>query len=192
MSAFLLLLLTSPAFADGTPPKIDSGDTAWMLVSAALVLLMTPALGIFYCGMVRGKNVLSVLMQSFVACGIVSVQWVLFGYSLAFGPDHGGLIGDFSWWGLHHVSAYSADLDYAPTVPHQVFCMFQLMFAIITPALISGAIVERMKFGAYCLFTFLWSTFVYDPLAHWVWGHNGWLNRIHVMDFAGGSVVEMS
>jgi Amt family ammonium transporter len=185
-----------PAFAfaqaAAPPPKIDSGDTAWMLASSALVLLMTPGLAFFYAGMVRSKNVLSVLMQSFVACGLVTVQWYLFGYSLAFGPDHKGLIGDFSWAFLHHVSAFTADPDYGATVPHQVYCMFQLMFAIITPALISGAIVERMKFSAYLLFMFLWSTFVYDPLAHWVWGAHGWLMSAGALDFAGGSVVHMS
>jgi Amt family ammonium transporter len=157
---------------------------------------MTPGLAFFYGGLVRGKNVLSTLMRSFVACGRVTVQWVLFGYSLAFGPDHGHLIGDFSWAGLHGVSAYSADPDYSATVPHQIYCMFQLMFAIITPALISGAIVERMKFSAYCLFMLLWATFVYDPLAHWVWGAHGWLGTsagsAQALDFAGGSVVHMS
>ena len=173
-------------------PKIDSGDTSWLLTSSALVLLMTPGLALFYGGMVRSKNVLSVLMQSFVACGLITVQWVLFGYSLAFGPDHHGLIGDFSWIGLHGVSSYKADADYGPTVPHQVYCMFQLMFSIITPALISGAIVERMKFSAYLLFMLLWATFVYDPLAHWVWGAGGWLHSAGALDFAGGSVVHMS
>jgi Amt family ammonium transporter len=163
-----------------------------MLVSSALVLFMTPGLAFFYAGMVRAKNVMSVLMQSFVACGLVTLQWFFFGYSLAFGPDHFGLIGDFSWAFLHHVSAYSADPNYGATVPHQVYCIFQLMFAIITPALISGAVVERMKFGAYLVFIFLWATFIYDPLAHWVWGHNGWLGNAHLMDFAGGTVVEMA
>jgi Amt family ammonium transporter len=184
------------AVPSGPPPKIDSGDTVWMLISTALVLLMTPGLALFYAGMVRSKNVMSVLMQAFVACGLITLQWVLFGYSLAFGPDHHGLIGDFSWIGLNGVSESKANLDYAPTVPHQVFCMFQLMFAIITPALISGAIVERMKFGAYLLFIFLWATFVYDPLAHWVWGSGGWLHNTAghrgVLDFAGGTVVEMA
>jgi Amt family ammonium transporter len=195
-AALLFALSVHGAFAQGAtsapPPKIDSGDTSWMLTSSAFVLLMTPGLALFYAGMVRSKNVLSVLMQSFVACGLITVQWVFFGYSLAFGPDHHGLIGDLSWVGLHGVSAYKADADYGATVPHQVYCMFQLMFAIITPALISGAVVERMKFSAYLLFMLLWATFVYDPLAHWVWGHGGWLNTAGALDFAGGSVVHMS
>ncbi len=205
--AILCALAAVPAFADtaAPAPKLDSGDTAWMLTSTALVLLMTPGLALFYGGMVRSKNVLSVLMQSFVACGLITVQWVLFGYSLAFGPDHKGLIGDLSWSFMHNVSSYTGicnDHDpattangwwgYAPTIPHQVYCMFQLMFAIITPALISGAIVERMKFSAYLLFMFLWATLVYDPLAHWVWGHNGFLGVAGALDFAGGSVVHMS
>jgi ammonium transporter, Amt family len=189
----LLSVIAVPAFADGSTPKVDSGDTAWMLASTALVLIMTPGLALFYAGMVRSKNVLSVLMQSFVACGLVTIQWVLFGYSLAFGPDHNGLIGDFSWAFMHNVSSYKPDPDYGATVPAQIYCMFQLMFAIITPALISGAIVERMKFSAYCLFMLLWATFVYDPLAHWVWGAGGWLGTVnHAEDFAGGSVVHMS
>jgi Amt family ammonium transporter len=183
--------------ADGTVAQIDKGDTAWLLTSCALVLLMTPGLAFFYGGMVRSKNILSVLMQSFVACGLITVQWVLFGYSLAFGPDHGHLIGGLDWLGLQHVSSYRGYTTYSATIPHQLFCMFQLMFAIITPALISGAIVERMKFSAYLLFMFLWSTFVYDPLAHWVWGQGGWLHgsvvgKIAALDFAGGSVVHMS
>ena len=178
--------------APAPPPKLDSGDTSWMLVSCALVLLMTPGLALFYAGMARSKNVLSVLMQSFLACGLITVQWCLFGYSLAFGPDHKGLIGDLSWVCLHGVSAFKPDTDYAPTIPHQVYCMFQLMFAIITPALISGAIVERMKFSAYLVFMLLWATIVYDPLAHWVWGHGGWLGAAGALDFAGGTVVHMS
>jgi Amt family ammonium transporter len=155
---------------------------------------MTPGLALFYAGMARSKNVLSVLMQSFIACGVITVQWVLFGYSLAFGPDvhHLGLIGGLQWIGLNHVSSYHADPDYGATIPAQLYCMFQLMFAIITPALISGAIVERMKFSAYLLFMVLWATFVYDPLAHWVWGAGGWLHTAGALDFAGGSVVHMS
>jgi len=188
----LMSLTTVAALADGsTPPALNSGDTAWMLTSTALVLLMTPGLALFYGGMVRSKNVLSVLMQSFVACGLVTVQWVVFGYSLAFGPDHKGLIGDLSWVFLHHVSAANPGF-YGGTMPDQLFCMFQLMFAIITPALISGAIVERMKFKAYLLFMLLWATAVYDPLCHWVWAHGGWLGGAGALDFAGGSVVHMS
>jgi Amt family ammonium transporter len=193
----LLALAAVPALADGSGGNtgIDTGDTSWMLTSTALVLIMTPGLACFYAGMVRSKNVLSVLMQSFVACGLITIQWMLFGYSLAFGPDVAGkgIIGSLDWMFLHHVSAYMPDTDYAPTIPHQVYCMFQLMFAIITPALISGAIVERMKFSAYVLFMLLWATFVYDPLAHWVWGHNGWLGaKMTSLDFAGGTVVHMS
>jgi Amt family ammonium transporter len=192
LSLALLSILAAPAFAQApAATKLDSGDTAWMLASCALVLLMTPGLALFYGGMVRSKNVLSVLMQSFVACGLVTVQWCLFGYSLGFGPDQKGLIGNLDWAFMHNVSSYTGSV-YAPTIPHQVYCMFQLMFAIITPALISGAIVERMKFSAYLLFMFLWATLVYDPLAHWVWGHGGWLGTAGALDFAGGSVVHMS
>ena len=191
--------------------------TGWIEASTALVLLMTPGLALFYGGMVRSKNVLSVLMQSFVACGLVTVQWCLFGYSLAFGHGinsgpMGGIIGDLHYAFLHNVSAYTPEgttavspcpaidrrlatpvLAYSSTVSHQIYCMFQLMFAIITPALISGAIVERMKFSAYLWFMLLWATFVYDPLAHMVWSHDGWLGaRPGALDFAGGSVVHMS
>jgi Amt family ammonium transporter len=194
----LLCLTAVPAFAQSSPSQgftavpLNSGDTAWMLTSTALVLIMTPGLAFFYGGMVRSKNVLSVLMQSFVACGLVTIQWCIFGYSLGFGPDQHGMIGDLSWAFLKNVSSYKGSV-YAPTIPHQVYCMFQLMFAIITPALISGGIVERMKFSSYCLFMLLWATFVYDPLAHWVWGHNGFLGGVHLAeDFAGGSVVHMS
>ncbi|MDQ2800956.1 MAG: ammonium transporter [Armatimonadota bacterium] len=181
------------AFAQTPAPKIDSGDTAWMMISAALVLLMTPGLAFFYGGLVRGKNVLSVLMQSFVACGLVSVAWVLVGYSLAFGPDHGGVIGDFSWAGLNGVSTWTANEHYAATIPHLLFMVYQMMFAIITPALISGAIVERMKFSAYFLFLLLWSLCVYTPLAHMIWGWHGFLGMsgpVKALDFAGGTVVE--
>ncbi len=194
-----LLLCAAPAMAQkgNRPFNVDSGDTAWMLASTALVLIMTPGLACFYAGMVRSKNVLSVLMKSFVACGLITVQWYLFGYSLAFGPDHGGLIGGLDWMFLHGVSSFEPNQNYGPTVPHQIYCMFQLMFAIITPALISGAIVERMKFGAFLVFMFLWATFVYDPLAHWVWGYKGWLGTststtAQALDFAGGTVVHMS
>ncbi|MGO8674076.1 MAG: ammonium transporter [Capsulimonadaceae bacterium] len=181
--------------------QIAGGDTAWTLTSTALVLLMTPGLALFYAGMVRSKNVLSVLMQSFVACGLITVQWVLYGYSLAFGPDWKGLhiVGDLSWVGLKHVSAFHGNTVYGATVPHQIYCMFQLMFAIITPALISGSIVERMKFKAYLWFMLLWATIVYDPLAHMVWGQGGLLGTngpggaAHgALDFAGGTVVHMS
>jgi Amt family ammonium transporter len=171
--------------------RIDTGDTTWILISTALVMLMTPGLALFYGGMVRQKNVLGTIMQSFVALGVVTVQWVLFGYSLAFGPDIKGIIGGLQWAGLHGVGL-TPNPDYAATVPHQAFMMFQMMFAIITPALISGAFAERFKFSSYLVFVFLWSTFVYAPLAHWVWGVGGWLRSLGALDFAGGLVVHIS
>ena len=170
---------------------MNTGDTAWVLISSALVLLMTPALGFFYGGMVRGKNVLGTIMQSFVVIAIVSIQWILFGYSIAFGPDVRGIIGNLDWIGLNSVGLDPSP-DYAPTVPHIAFMIYQAMFAVITPALITGAFAERMKFSAFFLFTFLWSTIVYDPIAHWVWGNGGWLKNIGVLDFAGGLVVHLS
>ena len=179
------------ALAAGTP-KIDSGDTAWMLTSAALVLMMTaPGLALFYGGMVRRHNVLGTIMHSFIIMGLITIQWVLWGYSLAFGPDHWGLIGDLSWVGLRGVGLQPYP-DYAATIPHQAFMVYQLMFAIITPALITGAFAERMKFSAFLLFTLLWSTVIYDPLAHWVWGVGGWLRGFGALDFAGGTVVHIS
>jgi Amt family ammonium transporter len=193
LCAAALLSLPAAAYAGSPSVKIDSGDTAWMMLSTALVFLMTPGLALFYGGMVRGKNVLSVLMQSFVAAGLVSVLWIVVGYSLAFGPDHGGVIGDFSWAGLNGVSIYRGDGHYVQTVPHMLFMLFQMTFAIITPALISGAVVERMKFSAYFLFLILWSLLVYAPLAHMVWGYGGLLGmtgRVKALDFAGGTVVE--
>src|SRR5579864_239080 len=170
---------------------INSGDTAWMLISAALVMLMTPGLAFFYGGLVRKKNMLSILMQCFMTLCIVTVQWVLFGYSLAFGPDVKGFIGNLSWAGLRGVGLdpYPA---YAATIPHQAFMIYQAMFAVITPALILGAFAERMKFSAFCLFTLLWSTLVYDPVAHWVWGAGGFLHRWGALDFAGGTVVHIN
>jgi len=157
---------------------MDSGDTAWILASSALVMLMTPGLAFFYGGLVRGKNVLGTMMHSFIAIALVSVVWVLWGYSLAFGPDFKGwgLIGNLDYVGLRNVSSVIADpLGYASTIPHQTFMVFQLMFAIITPALVSGAFAERMKFSSFVIFIVVWSTIVYAPLAHWVWGNNGWL-----------------
>jgi Amt family ammonium transporter len=170
---------------------INSGDTTWMLVSTALVMLMTPGLALFYGGMVRQKNVLGTIMQSFVALGLVTVQWVLIGYSLSFGPDIKGIIGGLQWAGLNNVGL-DPNPDYAATIPHQAFMMFQMMFAIITPALISGAFAERLKFSTYLVFVLLWSTFVYAPLAHWVWGVGGWLRSLGALDFAGGLVVHIS
>ena len=171
-------------------PAISSGDTAWVLISSALVLLMTVGLAFFYGGLVRSKNALNTMMMSVVALGLISVQWVLFGYSIAFGhgtPFWGGL----AWLGFKGVGL-DPDPAYAATIPLQAHAMFQLMFAIITPALISGAIVERMRFRAYVAFLILWATFVYDPLAHWVWGAGGWLQKLGALDFAGGTVVHIS
>src|SRR5467141_2128751 len=170
---------------------IDKGDTAWVLICTAFVLLMTaPGLALFYGGMVRQRNVLATLLQSFVALALISIQWVLFGYSLAFGPDHGGLIGGLDWIGLRGVGPGPS--SYAPTIPHQAFMLFQMMFAVITPALITGAFAERKKFAAYLLFTLLWATLVYDPLAHWVWAEGGFLRKLGALDFAGGTVVHLS
>jgi Amt family ammonium transporter len=171
--------------------KIDTGDTTWMLISTALVMLMTPGLALFYGGMVRQKNVLGTILQSFIALSVVTVQWVLIGYSLSFGPDIKGLIGGLQWVGLHGVGL-DPNPDYAATIPHQAFMMFQMMFAIITPALISGAFAERFKFSTYLVFVLLWSTLVYAPLAHWVWGAGGWLRSLGALDFAGGLVVHIS
>lgn len=167
---------------------LDTGDTAWMLASTALVLFMTPGLAAFYSGMVRKKNVLSTTMHSVFAMGSVSVIWALFGYSLAF-SDGNAFIGGLDYLGLNGISDKIAPL--APTIPHTVYAMFQGMFAIITVALITGAIAERMKFAAYVVFTVLWATFVYSPFAHWVWQPNGWLFKMGALDFAGGTVVHV-
>src|SRR5438093_5232919 len=189
---------TTPA-APGAPPavpapplKIDTGDTAWLLTSSALVLAMTaPGLALFYAGMVREKNALGTIMQSFIILCVISVQWVLWGYSLAFGPDKWHLIGSLDWVGLAGVGL-EPNADYGATVPHQAFMIFQAMFAVITPALITGAFAERMKFSSFLVFTLLWATFIYDPLAHWVWGVGGWLRNLGALDFAGGTVVHIS
>lgn len=187
-AALTVLVLCSAAWA-GEGNAIDTGDTAWILASAALVLLMTPGLAMFYGGMVRRKNVLGTLMHSFIAIAIISVQWVLVGYSLSFGPDAwGGFIGSLKWFGLSGVGVEPS--DYAPTIPHLAFVIYQCMFAVITPALISGAFAERMKFSAYVIFILLWSTLVYDPVAHWIWGSGGWLKG--TLDFAGGLVVHLT
>ena len=172
--------------------KIDTGDTAWLLISTALVMLMTPALGFFYGGLVGKKNVLSTLTHSFFILCLISVQWVLWGYSLAFSPDTGaGLIGGLGWVALKGVG-FAPNADYAATVPHQAFMAFQMMFAVITPALITGAFAERISFKAYVIFALAWATLVYDPLAHWVWGTGGWLHVLGALDFAGGTVVHIS
>ena len=171
---------------------MNSGDTAWVLMASALVLLMTiPGLAFFYGGLVRRKNVLSILMQCFVIVCVISLQWMLFGYSLAFGPSIHGIIGNLDWIGLSGVGALP-NPDYSKTIPHSVFMIFQAMFAIITPALIIGAYAERVKFSAFLIFTILWATFVYDPLAHWVWNPGGWLRALGGLDFAGGIVVHVS
>jgi ammonium transporter, Amt family len=169
---------------------MNAGDTAWVLMSTGLVMLMTPGLAFFYGGMVRRKNVLGVLMQCFAILCVLSLQWVLFGYSLAFAPGN-GLIGSLKWIGLNGVGLEPFK-EYAPTIPHQAFMIFQAMFAVITPALIVGAFAERMKFSAFLLFTVLWATFVYDPVAHWVWGLGGWLRDLGALDFAGGTVVHIN
>jgi Amt family ammonium transporter len=185
---------TAPAEAPKAPEplKIDKGDTAWVLTSSALVLMMTaPGLALFYAGMVRQKNALATLMHSFIIAALISVQWVLWGYSLAFGPDKGGIVGGLEWVGLRGVGLEPFEA-YSKTIPHQVFMLFQMMFAIITPALITGTFAERKKFSAFILFTLLWATFVYDPLAHWVWGDGGWLKKLGALDFAGGTVVHIS
>jgi Amt family ammonium transporter len=179
------------AEAIGDLPKVDTGDTSWILISSALVMLMTPGLALFYGGMVRTKNVLGTIMQSFMALGVITIQWVLFGYSLAFGPDIHHVIGSLDWIGLKGVGLepYPA---YSATVPHQAFMIFQMMFAVITPALITGAFAERFKFKTYLVFLILWATLVYDPLAHWVWGVGGWIRELGALDFAGGLVVHIS
>ena len=192
LGAALAILFLYPAAAEAAPPVIDKGDTAWVLMSTALVLLMTaPGLALFYGGMVRQKNVLATLLQSFVILALISVQWVLFGYSLAFGPDKGGLIGGLEWIGLRGVGM-EPNPTYAATIPHQAFMLFQMMFAVITPALITGTFAERKKFSTFLVFTLLWATFVYDPLAHWVWGDGGFLRKLGALDFAGGTVVHIS
>jgi Amt family ammonium transporter len=171
--------------------SVNTGDTAWLLVSTALVMLMTPALALFYGGMVRRKNVLSTIMMSFAILALVSILWVLYGYSLSFGPDKGGIIGGLEWLGLMGVGQEPSAV-YARTVPHLAFMMFQGMFAVITVALITGAVVERIKFGSLLIFSTLWMTLVYCPVTHWVWGSGGWLARLGVLDFAGGSVVHIN
>jgi Amt family ammonium transporter len=208
----LLALMTTAAFAQEAPaaaqpaveeaapaaqeaaaaaPTIDTGDTAFILISAALVLFMTiPGLFLFYGGLVRSKNVLGMLMQNFVMVGLITVQWIVIGYSLAFSPGS-AFIGGFEWAGLAGVGA-EPNPDYAATIPHQTFMFFQLMFAIITPALMTGAFAERMKFSTFLAFSLLWSTFIYAPLAHWVWGVGGYLREMGALDFAGGTVVHIS
>jgi Amt family ammonium transporter len=189
------ILASSLAHASGgtyDSKSINSGDTAWVLAASALVMIMTPAVGFFYGGMVRSKNVVSVIKQSLIILAIVSVQWVLFGYSLAFGDDiGGGLIGGLGFFGMNGVG-YAPNSNYAATIPHLTYMIFQAMFAIITPALIIGTFVERIRFRTLIVFIILWSTLVYDPIAHWVWSSNGWLHKLGTLDFAGGTVVHAS
>jgi Amt family ammonium transporter len=170
---------------------MNSADTAFVLVSAALVMLMTPGLALFYGGMVRSKNVLATIMQNFFMLGVVGVLWAIYGYSLAFGPDVGHIIGNLDWVGLAGVGA-APFKAYSETIPHQTFMIYQAMFAIITPALITGAWAERMKFSTFLVFMVLWSTIVYCPVAHWVWGDGGWLKSLGALDFAGGTVVHIN
>lgn len=170
---------------------VEKADTAFVLISAALVMLMTPGLAVFYAGMVRAKNVLGTIMQSFIMIALISLEWVYFGYSMSFGPDISGIIGNLSWFGLSGVSL-SPNPAYGPTIPHLVFAIFQCMFAVITPALITGAFAERVRFGPFLLFSFLWAIIVYNPVCHWVWGTGGWLKNLGVLDFAGGLVVHLS
>ena len=169
---------------------ISGADTAFILICAALVMLMTPGLALFYGGMVRAKNVLGTIMQSFFIVGLISVLWVLVGYSLAFGPDVGGFVGGLAWAGLAGVG--NEPVAYAPTIPHLVFMAYQMMFAVITPALITGAFAERMRFKGFLAFTILWALLVYSPVCHWVWGDGGWLRALGVIDFAGGIVVHIN
>jgi Amt family ammonium transporter len=182
-----------PLGKDGNERRrsMNTGDTAFVLVCSALVMLMTPGLALFYGGMVRGKNVLGTIMQSYIILALITLEWVLWGYSLSFGPDHGGLIGSLDWFGLRGVGLEPHE-TYGPTVPHLAFMIFQCMFAVITPALITGAFAERMRFISFLLFTLLWATVVYNPLAHWVWGSGGWMAKMGALDFAGGTVVHIS
>jgi Amt family ammonium transporter len=170
---------------------MNAANTAFVLISAALVLFMTPGLALFYGGMVRGKNVLGTLMQNFILIALIGVQWALFGYTLAFGPSLNGIIGNLSWVGLAGVGAEPFKA-YSETIPHGAFMVFQMMFAIITPALITGAWAERLKFSSFLIFIVLWATLVYDPVAHWVWGDGGWLKGLGALDFAGGTVVHIA
>ncbi len=186
-SPLLLLMTPGSAWAAGENGAISSADTTFIIMCTALVLLMTPALAFFYGGMVRRKNVLSIFMQCLVIMGVVAIQWIIIGYSLSFGPDIGGVIGNLEYMGLKNVG-----LEASGTIPHQLFVAFQMMFAILTAALIAGAFAERMRFAAFLVFVLIWTTIVYDPLCHWVWGVGGWIERMGALDFAGGTVVHIS
>jgi Amt family ammonium transporter len=186
------IFTASITLAADASPQVNGADVSWLLTSSALVLMMTiPGLALFYGGLVRRKNVLSTLMQCFILAGVISIEWVLFGYSLAFAPGS-SFIGGLAWLGLSGVSASEPFAAYSPTVPHQAYMIYQCMFAIITPALIAGAIAERMSFRGFLMFTVLWSVLIYNPLAHWVWGVDGWLHQLGALDFAGGTVVHIS
>ncbi|MEQ9617693.1 MAG: ammonium transporter [Deltaproteobacteria bacterium] len=181
----------TPESAETVVPEIDTGDTAWMLTSTLLVLMMTiPGLFLFYGGLVRAKNALGTIMHSFIIVALVSIQWILIGYTLAFGPDVSGIIGNLDWLGLNGVGPAPFE-GYASTIPHYVFMAFQMTFAVITVALITGAFAERIKFSTFIVFVLLWTTFIYDPIAHWVWG-GGWIGAMGALDFAGGTVVHIS
>src|SRR6201985_1942962 len=188
----LALIFPSVETAKVADSKIDSGDTAWMLVSTALVLIMTPGLAFFYGGMVRKKNSLSTMMQSFVCMGVITIIWVIFGFSLAFGDSIGGIIGDPRTFFMMKGMLGNATWKLAPTIPLVLFAMFQLKFAVITPALITGAFAERIRFNSYIIFICLFSVLIYAPLAHWTWHPDGFLSKLGVLDFAGGTVVHMS
>ncbi len=170
---------------------MNKADTAFILAAAGLVLLMTPGLALFYGGMVRGKNVLGTIMQSLFMISLISIEWVYLGYSMSFGPDIGGFIGDLSWVGLRGVTSAPSP-DYATTIPHTVFMIYQCMFAVITPALITGAFAERVRFVPFLIFSLLWTILVYNPVCHWIWGSGGWLGKMGVLDFAGGLVVHIT
>jgi len=170
---------------------MNAVDSVFLFFCALLVMLMIPALALFYGGMVQSKNVLSTTIHSYTSLAVVAFQWIMIGYSIAFGPDILGLVGNFDWAGLHHVG-FAPNGDYSATVPHSLFMMFQLMFAALTPAIMSGAFAERMKFSSFILFILLWTTLVYDPIAHWVWGVGGWLRELGALDFAGGTVVHIA
>lgn len=188
--ALIILSLPALAFAE-SEAKIDTGDTTFIFVSTVLVFIMTPGLALFYGGMVRKKNVLNTMMNSFIIMALISIQWIIIGYTIAFGPDKFNLFGGLDFLGLKGVGA-APNADYAGTIPQSLFVLFQMMFAIITPALITGSFAERMRFPAFLIFILLWSTLVYDPLAHWVWGVGGWLRNLGALDFAGGTVVHIS
>lgn len=192
IGSVLLGFFASPSWAYAKDSSaISGGDTTWVLISSALVMLMTPAVGLFYAGMVRRKNSISTLLMCVILLALISIQWVIYGYSLSFGPDQGGLIGSLAWFGLRSVGS-APNAAYAATIPHIAFMLFQAMFAAITVALIVGSIVERIKFSTFLIFSILWTTLVYDPIAHWVWTQGGWLRSLGALDFAGGTVVHVN